>query len=170
MIFGIVYLFLSNNQKPVSKDELLLILGMSALAGAVFFAFGISFGLLARFFELWPVVIRNVDGKVIAQLANRSDWCLLNDLNPVVTFAKITFVNANSNPIPEAKLPADIRNDHYGVWISMSYQNRQRWALLQSCPDEETALTLMSDWNYKLNCLNIEDLANKNPPSKLQVI
>jgi hypothetical protein len=170
VIFGILYLSLSRNQSPVSNDELLLILGASASACAVFFVFGITFGLLARFIELWPVVIRNVDGKVITQLANRRDWCLLDDLNPAVSVAKISFVNASSEPIPEAQLPVAIRNDHYGVWLSMSYRNRQRWALLQSCLDMDTALTLMSDWNHNLNCLNIEDQANKNPPSKLQVI
>jgi hypothetical protein len=170
VIFVILYLAFSNNQNPVSHDELLLILGMSAFVGAAFFMLGNTFGLLARLIELWPVIIRNIDGKVIAQLANRGDWCLLEDLNPVVLFAKITFVNTSSEPIPEAQLPADIRNDRYGVWLSMSYQSRQRWALLQSCLDEDTAITLVNDWNQNLKCFSDGDQANKNPPSKLQVI
>lgn len=170
VIFGALAAYLLSVPQRVSRSEWELVIELSAMTGAVAIVVAVSVGLLVRRTALRPIVIELDQEQLACRLAVKKNWCPLNELNPQVAMSELEFVGVGGTALFRPTLPLDIRDDCFGVWLSLSYRDRHRWALLESYAGEHDAMDGVMSWADRLQ-LNSEDhFSTRHPPQKLQFV
>ncbi len=124
----------------------------------MFFALGSCCGLVLRRSYRKPVVITSLGGSCKIGVHNRkNEW--LNEFETGLTCER---VNVLLRGVSNKNLPK-YDEQMWGVWLSISRDNRQRWVLLGMFHDVMSAEQSVVDWSKMLG--GVGDVERGVPPS-----